>query len=216
MRLTTLATAAFLSTSAAAPTPQFDIGALLGGLGGAGGAGGAGGLGGLGGLLGGLGGSGPTVDAAPILKTYDTLKTQVDKLNEVILKFSNATNPDAALKDYLAAGKDTIKAYKDNAAALTALNGTVSIISALGFPTPRAALTTSVETAVNNLISKKDVIASAKGTAQVLASLKDEKSAASAFSAAVIAKLPDIAQGIAAPTAQKVFETFDKAIAAFT
>src|SRR4051812_7359697 len=111
MRLTTLASAAFVSISAAAPTPQFDFGALLSGLGGAGGAGGAGGLAGaLGGLAGGSGG--PTVDSAPVLKTYDTIKTQVEKLNGVILKFSNASNPSAVLEEYLAAGQDTIKAYK--------------------------------------------------------------------------------------------------------
>jgi len=75
MRFTSLA---FVGFVAAAPAPQFDLGALLGGLGGGkapgggaggldigallggltGGAGGAGGLGGLAGLLGGLGGAG--------------------------------------------------------------------------------------------------------------------------------------------------------------
>lgn len=240
MRLTTLATAAFVSTSSAAPTPQFDIGALLGGLGGAGGAGGAGGLGGLlsgflggaggkggsgsgglpdfGGLLGGMmgGGGGPTVDSAPVLKTYDTIKTQVDKLNAVILKFSNATSPDAVLKEYLAAGQDTVKAYKASTTAVSALNGTVSIFSALGFQQPRAGLTASTETTLGNLVGKKDVIAKAKGTAQVLVNLKDQKDAAAAFSTAVLSKLPDIAQGIAQPNSQKPIEAFDKAITAFT
>jgi hypothetical protein len=184
MRLITLAIAAFVSTSVAAPTPQFDLGALLGGLGGAGGAGGLGGLlggaggaGGLGGLLGGfLGGSGgPSLDSTPALKTYDTIKTQVDKLNDVILKFSNATKPDAVLEEYLAIGKATVEVYKASTITVTALNGTVSLISALGFQQPRNSLTNSTETALSNLITKKDIIAKANGIAQVLLNLKDQK-----------------------------------------
>jgi hypothetical protein len=197
MRLTTLATAVFVSTAAAAPTPQFDFGAVLGGLGG--GAGGA-----------------PAVNTAPLLKTYGDIKTQVDKLNQIVLKFSNATNPTPVLAEYLVAGQDTVKAYKASTLAASALNGTVSIIGALGFMSPRAGLTNSTETALTNLISKKDVIAKVNGTAQVLLSLKDQKDAASAFGTAVIAKLPDIAQGIAAPSSQKPLEAFDKAITAFT
>jgi len=210
MRLITLTTAAFVSISAAAPTPQFDLGALLGG-------GGAGGIN-LGGLLGGLGGGSgaPSVDSAPILKSYDTIKTEVDKLNSVILKFSNATSPTAVLNEYLAAGVDTIKAYNASIATISALNGTVSIVSALGFLTPRSSLTTSIETALSNLIAKKDSIAKAQGTAQVLLNLKDQKTAAQAYSAAALSKLPDLAQGIAASSASKPLDAIDKAITAFT
>jgi hypothetical protein len=215
MRLTTLATAAaFISTSASAPTPtpQFDIGALLGGLGGAGG-GGIGSL--LGGLSGGSGG-GAAVDTAPLLKTYDTLKAQADKLNDIILKFSNATSPSAVLKEYLAAGQDTVKAYKDSTAVATALNSTVGLMAVIGFQQPRSSLTASTETALGNLASKKDIIAKANGTAQVLVNLKDQKEAASGYSAAILAKLPEIAKGIAQSSSQKPVEAFDKAIAAFT
>jgi hypothetical protein len=101
--------------------------------------------------------------------------------------------------------------------ATTTVSGTsaVSLIDALTLVSASNTLVNQVQNTVNDLISAKSIIDAANEDQFVLDQLNAIKTAANSFIAAVVSKVPTIAQSIAQTQAEKVVTALNQGITAY-
>jgi hypothetical protein len=230
---------AFIGAVAAAPTPQFDLGALLGGLGGAGGAGGAapdlsGILGSLGGLLGGGasggggldlgallgsftgGAGGPTGDVAVIINEYGKIKDKVQAMDSWVQKIGD-TAPADTIAQLNKMTAEQVEALRAATKAVDGMAGAVDLLSAAGLQGPGGDLTVATQQSIDNLKKAAAAIKKVAGAREAeLKNLNAMLDATKAFNEAVNKKLPSFAVSIASGEAQKSVDFLTDAIKVFT
>lgn len=236
MRYSTLA---FIGAVAAAPAPQFDIGALLGGLGGAGGAaGGAGGLD-LGALLGSLGGgkaggapgggidfgailgslggasSGPAGDVQVIIGSYGKIKDKVTELDAYVSKITDPAPADVISQiDKLTQAQ--VVGIQEATKAVDGMVGAIALTDALSLQSPGGDLTVATQNSIDNLKKFKPTIVKVAGAKDsVIKGLNSLVDATKIFNEAVNKKLPGIAVAVATGEGQKSIDALNDAIAEY-
>jgi hypothetical protein len=236
MRFTTIA---FIGAVAAAPAPQFDLGALLGGLTGGSGTGapdlGAL-LGGLGGLLGGapaggapgglpggfdlgslLGGSsGPVGDVNVIITQYGSIKDKVTAQDAYILKI-NGSAPADLIEKLNKFGAEQVDAIKAGTKAIDGMVGAVDLLSAASLQGPGGDVTAAQQLAIENLKKAAPIIAKVPGAKDAeLKVLNAQLEALKKFNEAVNKKVPGFAVAIAQGEGQKSVDALTDAINVFS
>jgi hypothetical protein len=239
MRFTTIA---FIGAVAAAPAPQFDLGALLGGLTGGSGTGAPGAapdlgalLGGLGGLLGGapasgapgglpafdlgslLGGSsGPVGDVNVIITQYGSIKDKVTAQDAYISKI-NGSAPADLIEKLNKFGAEQVDAIKAGTKAIDGLVGAVDLLSAANLQGPGADVTAAEQLAIENLKKAAPIIAKVPGAKDAaLKVLNAQLEALKKFNEAVNKKVPAFAVAIAQGEGQKSVDAITDAINVFS
>jgi hypothetical protein len=189
-------------------TGGLDIGSILGSLGG--GAAVPGGFD-IGTLLSGLG----NIGAAPgsnaeinvIVAGYKDVESKLTVL-DTAAKALGTTASETAIKDLLTKSQAVTAALKGATDNINKAKAITDLFASAELSSPGDSLTVLLETTVDDLIAKKDVLAAQKVT--ILKELKEQKDATSAFTNTINGKLPMIAQLVASGTSQRPINALQK------
>jgi hypothetical protein len=102
--------------------------------------------------------------------------------------------------------------------AIAAIGGAsaLDLVGSSALVGPSDHLVSETEKTISDLIAKKDIIAGAKQTGNVLSQLKSQAAGAAKLADAISAKVPDSAKSIASSSGSKIAAAINKGIAAFS
>jgi hypothetical protein len=176
-----------------------DLGASLGGLD-------------IGAILGGLG-SGATPGANAeiniVVAGYRDVESKLAALDTAVKTLSDSTVA-SATKDLLTKSQAVTAALKSATTKITGAKAITDLFASVELTTPGDSVSLLLETTVDDLIGKKAVLVKAGQAAAILKELKDQKDATIAFTGAINAKLPAIAQLVAGGSSQRPVTALDK------
>jgi hypothetical protein len=153
---------------------------------------------------------------APIIAGYENVKAKIVPWADAIKLLGDTTTTASAFTDQTAKLKDIISTLKSETASILKVKATIDIFGALGLGQPGEDVTAAIESAVTDLISKKDVFVKAGQVASTLENLKEARAAADGFVKAINSKLPGLAMLVAYSTSARPITAIDKAITAFS
>jgi hypothetical protein len=177
-----------------------DIGSVLGGLD-------------IGAILGGLGNlgaaPGANADINIVVAGYNDVERKMTALDTAVKALSDSTAASAS-KDILTKSQAVTAALKSATTKITGAKAITDLFASAELATPGDSVSLLLETTVDDLIAKKAVLVKAGQAAAVLKELKDQKDATIAFTSAINAKLPAIAQLVAGGASQRPLTALDK------
>jgi Hydrophobic surface binding protein A len=141
---------------------------------------------------------------------FDAIGVALDALDTAVLAFTDAANaPDLTAKSTAVAKAIT--------AATAQIQGAkeLSIVEAAGVLTPAKTLQTKTKKAIDDLITKKPVIAKAGQTATVVQQLQAQAAGAKTLSDAVVSKMPSATKSLAQTQADAISKEIARGLAAY-
>jgi len=154
-------------------------------------------------------------DLPTFTKAMNAIQDAVTVLGETVAGLTDTTDSKVVAPKLVDNSKKILDALVTGAKAISA-STELSLVDATGLISPSSAMTKKVVAVIDELISKKALIAKAGQTKVVLDSFNDQKAATKAFIDAIQSKVPSLAKSIAASQAKPAVDALEKGIKEFS